>query len=149
MSDPRPGLAGLLGSPGLPASSLRLTGGPANAALGGNGNVSLRASRSPTSLAAGMCEFYFQKKGKVEVAGGAGRVWPPLCGQERRCVLAAFKARPNPRKGKFEKLVIWRRQGNSGLERRPPRPPKQLAHLGRPRPVAMLRAHPGLDEPPP
>lgn len=83
------------------------------------------------------------------MAGGARGVWPPLCGQERRCVLAAFAARPHPRKGKFEKLVIWRRQGNSGLERLPPRPPELLAHLGPLRPVAMLRAHPALAEPPP
>lgn len=34
VSAPKTGLAGLLGSPGLPASSLRLTGGPGNAALG-------------------------------------------------------------------------------------------------------------------
>lgn len=148
VSGPQPGLAGRLGSAGLPASALRLTGSPGNAALGGNGNVSPRASRSLAPLAAGMWEFYFQKRRKVKVAGGAGRVWPPLCGQERRCALAAFEARPGPRKGKFEKLVIWRRQGSSGLERRPPRPPKQLAHLGPPRPVAMLRAYPGLAEPP-
>lgn len=78
------------------------------------------------------------------MAGGAGRVWPPLCGQERRCGSPALGARPSPRKGKFEKLVICRRQGNRGLERRPPRPPKHLAHLGSRRPVAMLRAYPGL-----
>lgn len=148
VSAPKTGLAGLLGSPGLLCAALDRRPRE-RSARAETGKFALGHPCSPTALATGMCEFFFQKRRKVRVAGGAGSVWPPLCGQERRCVLAAFEARPHPRKGKFEKLVIWRRQGNSGLELLRRRPPKQLAHLGPQRPVAMLRAHPGLAEPPP
>lgn len=148
VSAPKTGLAGLLGSPGLLFAALDRRPRE-RSARAETGKFALGHPCSPTALATGMCEFFFQKRRKVRVAGGAGSVWPPLCGQERRCELASFEARPHPRKGKFEKLVIWRRQGNSGLELLRRRPPKQLAHLGPQRPVAMLRAHPGLAEPPP
>lgn len=59
VSGPKPGLAGLLGSPGLPASSLRLTGGyPGAQRSGGNGKVCFGAPMPPYRLSHGVvCVF--------------------------------------------------------------------------------------------
>lgn len=104
---PPAGLGGAPGVPGAPRPFAALDRRPQErSARAETGKFPLGLSRSASPLATGMCEFFFQKRRKVKVARGAGRVWPALCGQERRCVLAAFEARPHPRKGKFEKLVI-------------------------------------------
>lgn len=107
VSGPPAGLGEAPGVPGAPRPFAALDRRPQeSSALAETGKFPLGHPRSASLLATGMCEFFFQKRRKVKVARGAGRVWPALCGQERRCVLAAFEARPHPRKGKFEKLVI-------------------------------------------
>lgn len=94
------------GLPGVPASPLRLTVGPGNPAPGRKrGKFPPRHSRSPTPVAAGMCEFFLKKRWKVHLQGARG-TFGPLCASRKGVVLAAFEASPHPRKGKFEKLVI-------------------------------------------
>lgn len=112
MSGPQPGLAGRLGSPGLPAPSLRLTGGPRErSARAETGKFALGHPRSPNPLATGMGEFFFQKRRNVKVSGGDGRVWPPLCGLERRRVLPRSRCAPTPGKGS---LRSWLSGGGRG-----------------------------------
>ncbi|KAL0593344.1 putative uncharacterized protein CCDC28A-AS1, partial [Plecturocebus cupreus] len=133
------------GLPGLPAPPLRLTVGPGHPAPGRKaGKFPPRHPRSPTPVAAGLCEFFLKNRRKVQLPGVRG-TFGLLCASRKGVVRAAFEASPHPRKGKFEELVL-KAAGSRGAGRQPELP-KQPAHLG-PSALAMPRAHPALSQPP-